>query len=74
MKSIFLVFSEGSEMEIFGNIDSYESLSDEYMKYMKTGEQEIFNFYFENKGELLINFDELVAIYSEDVYEDEDED
>lgn len=73
MKSIYLVFSEGSEMEIFGSEESYESLSEEYVKYMKTSEQEIFNFYFLNNGELLINFDELVAIYCEDV-EEENED
>jgi len=73
MKSIFFVFSEGSEMEIFGDADAYELVSEAYIKYMKTGEQEVFNFYFENNGELLINFDELVSIYAEDVEEENEE-
>ena len=72
MKSIYFVFSEGSEMEIIGSNDAYETISEEYVKYLKTNEQDIFNFYFENNGELLISFDELVAIYAEDFEEDED--
>jgi hypothetical protein len=72
MKSIYLVFSEGSEMEIVGSSESYETLKLEYLYFMKGEEQKVFNFTFENDGELLISFDELVAIYAEDFAEDED--
>ncbi|RXJ90126.1 hypothetical protein CRV01_02885 [Arcobacter sp. CECT 8983] len=73
MKLIYLVLSEGSELEFVGTDVDYTILKEEYLKYMKTGEQEQYLYSFPNEGELLINFDELVCIYAEeDTDEDED--
>ncbi|NVJ54494.1 MAG: hypothetical protein HWD90_12440 [Campylobacteraceae bacterium] len=73
MKLIYLVLSEGSELEFVGTDDNYNVLKEEYLKYMSTGEQEIYLYSFPNEGELLINFDELVCIYAEEDTEELDD-
>ncbi|RXJ65777.1 hypothetical protein CRV08_14355 [Halarcobacter ebronensis] len=75
MKVIYLVLSEGSELEFVGSDENYNFLRNEYLNYMVDEEQKVFSFPFPNNGELLVNFDEVVAIYAEeDTEEFDDED
>ena len=69
-KVIHLILAEGSELELVTTSKQYFILKEEYLKYMKKGEQDSFLFFFPNNAELLINFDEIVSILCENKIEE----
>lgn len=73
MKLIYLVLEEG-ELEFVATDDNYDALRTEYIKYTSTGKQDVYWFNFPNNAELLLCFDELIAIYAEESNEGFEED